>query len=38
MKARIYTDTPFLGRCEDDELREPSGRLIGAFQRGELYQ
>ena len=36
MKARIYTDTSVLGGCEDDEFREPSRRLLEAFQRGEL--
>ena len=25
-----------LGGCEDDEFREPSRRLLEAFQRGEL--
>ena len=36
MKARIYTDTSVLGGCEDDEFREPSHRLLQAFQRGAL--
>ena len=36
MKPRIYTDTSVLGGCEDDEFREPSRRLLEAFQRGEL--
>ena len=36
MKARIYTDTSVLGGCEDDEFREPSRRLLDAFQRGDL--
>jgi hypothetical protein len=36
MKPRIYTDTSVLGGCEDEEFREPSRRLLGAFQRGEL--
>lgn len=36
MKPRIYTDTSVLGGCEDDEFREPSRRLLDAFQRGEL--
>jgi hypothetical protein len=25
-----------LGGCEDEEFREPSRRLLEAFQRGEL--
>jgi len=36
MKPRIYTDTSVLGGCEDDEFREPSRRLLDAFERGEL--
>jgi len=36
MKPRIYTDTSVLGGCEDEEFREPSRRLLDAFQRGEL--
>ncbi len=36
MKPRIYTDTSVLGGCEDEEFREPSRRLLEAFQRGEL--
>ena len=36
MKPRIYTDTSVLGGCEDNEFREPSRRLLEAFQRGEL--
>ena len=36
MRPRIYTDTSVLGGCEDDEFREPSRRLLEAFQRGEL--
>lgn len=36
MKPRVYTDTSVLGGCEDDEFREPSRRLLGAFVRGEL--
>ncbi len=36
MKLRIYTDTSVLGGCEDDEFREPSRRLLEAFQRGKL--
>jgi hypothetical protein len=36
MKPRIYTDTSVLGGCEDDEFREPSRRLLDAFQSGEL--
>lgn len=36
MKPRIYTDTSVLGGCEDDELREPSHRLLEAFRHGEL--
>lgn len=36
MKARIYADTSVLGGCEDDEFREPSRRLLEAFQRGDL--
>lgn len=36
MKPRIYTDTSVLGGCEDDEFREPSRRLVAAFQCGEL--
>ena len=36
MKPRIYTDTSVLGDCEDEEFREPSRRLLDAFQRGEL--
>ena len=36
MKARIHTDTSVRGGCEDDEFREPSRRLLEAFQRGEL--
>ena len=35
MKPRIYTDTSVLGGCEDVEFREPSRRLLEAFQRGE---
>ena len=29
-------DTSVLGGCEDDAFREPSRRLLEAFQRGEL--
>jgi len=36
MKARIYTDTSVLGGCEDEEFREPSRRLLEAFQHGDL--
>ena len=36
MRARIYTDTSVLGGCEDEEFREPSRRLLEAFQGGEL--
>lgn len=36
MKPRIYTDTSVLGGCEDEEFREPSLRLLEAFQSGEL--
>lgn len=36
MKPRIYTDTSVLGGCEDEEFREPSRRLLEAFERGEL--
>lgn len=36
MRPRIYTDTSVLGGCEDDEFREPSRRLLEAFQHGEL--
>ena len=36
MRVRIYTDTSVLGGCEDGEFREPSRRLLDAFQRGEL--
>ncbi len=36
VKLRVYTDTSILGGCEDDEFREPSLRLLGAFERGEL--
>jgi len=36
MKPRIYADTSVLGGCEDDEFREPSRSLLGAFQRGEF--
>jgi len=36
MKPRIYTDTSVLGGCEDAEFREPSRRLLEAFERGEL--
>ena len=36
MKPRIHTDTSVLGGCEDEEFREPSRRLLAAFQRGEL--
>jgi len=36
MKPRVYTDTSVLGGCEDDEFRDPSRRLLGAFVRGEL--
>ena len=36
MKNRIYTDTSVLGGCEDDEFREPSRRLLKAFERGDL--
>ncbi|MEW6747071.1 MAG: PIN domain protein [Planctomycetota bacterium] len=36
MKPRIYTDTSVLDGCEDDAFREPSRRLLGAFQRGDL--
>src|SRR5688572_5767105 len=36
MKPRIYTDTSVLGGCEDEEFREPSRRLLAAFERGEL--
>lgn len=36
MKTRIYTDTSVLGGCDDDEFREPSRRLLAAFQRGEF--
>ena len=36
MKPRIYTDTSVLGGCEDDEFREPSIRLLEAFERGEM--
>jgi hypothetical protein len=36
VKQRIYTDTSVLGGCEDDAFREPSRRLLDAFQRGDL--
>jgi predicted nucleic acid-binding protein len=36
MRLRIYTDTSVLGGCEDEEFREPSRRLLEAFERGEL--
>ncbi|HYN20956.1 MAG TPA: PIN domain protein [Thermoanaerobaculia bacterium] len=36
MKPRIYTDTSVLGGCGDDEFREPSLRLVQAFEDGEL--
>jgi predicted nucleic acid-binding protein len=36
MKPRIYTDTSVLGGCEDEEFREPSRRLLEAFQHGDL--
>lgn len=36
MKPRIYTDTSVLGGCEDEVFREPSRRLLAAFERGEL--
>ncbi len=36
MKLRIYTDTSVLGGCEDEEFREPSLRLLAAFERGDL--
>ncbi len=36
MKPRIYPDTSVLGGSADDEFREPSRRLLDAFQRGEL--
>lgn len=36
MRTRIYTDTSVLGGCEDEEFREPSCRLLEAFQGGEL--
>jgi hypothetical protein len=36
MRVRIYTDTSVLGGSEDDEFREPSRRLLDAFQRSEL--
>lgn len=36
MKPRIYTDTSVLGGCEDNEFREPSRRLLAAFQYGEM--
>ena len=36
MKPRIYTDTSVLGGCEDEEFREPSRRLLEAFQHGEM--
>lgn len=35
MKLRIYTDTSVIGGCEDEEFREPSLRLLEAFERGE---
>jgi hypothetical protein len=36
MKIRIYADTSVLGGCADDEFRDPSRRLLDAFERGEL--
>ncbi len=36
MRLRVYADTSVLGGCEDEEFREPSRRLLDAFQRGEL--
>ena len=36
MKPRIYTDTSVLGGCEDEEFREPSRRLLEAFEGGDL--
>jgi predicted nucleic acid-binding protein len=36
VKPRVYTDTSVLGGCEDQEFREPSRRLLEAFQRGDL--
>lgn len=35
MKPRIYTDTSVLGGCVDDEFREPSLRLLEAFEHGK---
>jgi len=31
VKPRVYTDTSVLGGCEDEEFREPSRRLLEAF-------
>ena len=36
MRPRIYADTSVLGGCEDDEFREPSRRLVEAFESGEF--
>lgn len=36
MRPRVYADTSVLGGCEDDEFREYSSQLIGAFIRGDL--
>ena len=36
MKSRVYTDTSVMGGCEDVEFREPSRRLIEAFQVGDM--
>ena len=36
MRLRIYTDTSVLGGCEDDEFRNKSTQLLGAFRRGDL--
>jgi len=36
MRPRVYTDTSVLGGCEDHEFREPSRRLLEAFECGEL--
>jgi hypothetical protein len=36
MRLRIYTDTSVLGGCEDEEFRDKSSQLLGAFRRGDL--
>lgn len=36
MRPRVYTDTSVLGGCEDDEFRDPSRRLVEAFEAGKF--